>query len=113
MPRSTQRKLEYAKEYYERNRERILKQRKERWANADEETRERQRVWSREFYHRNSERSKEKAVEWMRNNREITNARARLWRYKKQNKTDLIEREEKLIAELLEARQRKSVSSDE
>lgn len=113
MARSTQRKLEYAKEYYERNKERILERRRERWQNADTEMRERQREWSKEYYYRNAEKSNAKAVEWMRNNKELVNARERLRRYKKQNKIELIEREEKLIAELVAARQNKRVELNE
>jgi hypothetical protein len=113
MARSTQRKLEYAKEYYERNKERILERRRERWQNADDRMKERQREWSKEYYYRNAEKSNAKAVEWMRNNKELVNARERLRRYKKQNKTELIEREEKLIAELVATRQNKRVELDE
>lgn len=113
MARSTQRKLEYAKEYYERNKERILERRRERWQNADNEMRERQREWSKEYYYRNAEKSNAKAVEWMRNNKELVNARERLRRYKKQNKIELIEREEKLIAELIAARQNKRDQQNE
>ena len=43
----------------------------------------------------------------MRENKELVNARERLRRYKKQGKIELIEREEKLIAELVAARQNK------
>lgn len=113
MARSTQRKLEYAKEYYERNKERILERRRERWQNADDSMKERQREWSKEYYYRNAEKSNAKAVEWMRNNKELVNARERLRRYKKQNKIELIEREEKLIAELVAARQNKRVELNE
>lgn len=113
MARSTQRKLEYAKEYYERNKERILERRRKRWQNADDEMRQRQREWSKEYYYRNAEKSNSKTVEWMRNNRELVNARERLRRYKRQNKMELIEREEKLIAELIAARQNKRLSQDE
>lgn len=113
MARSTQRKLEYAKEYYERNKERILERRRERWQNADDRMKERQREWSKEYYYRNAEKSNAKAVEWMRNNKELVNARERLRRYKKQNKIELIEREEKLIAELVAARQNKRVELNE
>ena len=113
MARSTQRKLEYAKEYYERNKERILERRRERWQNADDSMKERQREWSKEYYYRNAEKSNAKAVEWMRNNKELVNARERLRRYKKQNKVELIEREEKLIAELLAARQNKRKQQNE
>lgn len=113
MARSTQRKLEYAKEYYERNKERILERRRERWQNADDSMKERQREWSKEYYYRNAEKSNAKAVEWMRNNKELVNARERLRRYKKQNKVELIEREEKLIAELLAARQNKRDQQNE
>ena len=113
MARSTQRKLEYAKEYYERNKERILERRRERWKNADDEMKERQREWSKEYYYRNAEKSNAKAVEWMRNNKELVNARERLRRYKKQNKVELIEREEKLIAELVAARQNKREQQNE
>lgn len=113
MARSTQRKLEYAKEYYERNKERILERRRERWQNADDSMKERQREWSKEYYYRNAEKSNAKAVEWMRNNKELVNARERLRRYKKQNKVELIEREEKLIAELLAARQNKREQQNE
>lgn len=35
MARSTPEQLKYAKEYYERNKERILEQRRKRWKNAD------------------------------------------------------------------------------
>lgn len=113
MARSTQRKLEYAKEYYERNKERILERRRERWQNADDSMKERQREWSKEYYYRNAEKSNAKAVEWMRNNKELVNARERLRRYKKQNKVELIEREEKLIAELIAARQNKREQQNE
>ena len=113
MARSTQRKLEYAKEYYERNKERILERRRERWQNADDRMKERQREWSKEYYYRNAEKSNAKAVEWMRNNKELVNARERLRRYKKQNKIELIEREEKLIAELVAARENKRDQQNE
>lgn len=113
MARSTQRKLEYAKEYYERNKERILERRRERWQNADDSMKERQREWSKEYYYRNAEKSNAKAVEWMRNNKELVNARERLRRYKKQNKIELIEREEKLIAELVAARENKRDQQNE
>ena len=101
MNKSSLRKLEYAKEYYERNRERILEARKLRWKKATVEQRERQRECSKEHYHRNKEKSKANTIRWLRENKEIVNARARLSRYRKQGKADLIEREEKLIAELL------------
>ena len=101
MNKSSLHKLEYAKEYYERNRERILEARKLRWKKATAEQREKQRECSKEHYHRNKEKSKANTVRWLRENKEIVNARARLSRYRKQGKTDLIEREEKLIAELL------------
>lgn len=101
MNKSSARKLAYGKEYYERNKERILANRAERWKNADEETRYRQRECSREHYHRNKEKSNARTVAWMRENRELVNARNRLARYRKQGKAELIEREEALISELL------------
>ena len=101
MVKSSARKLAYGAEYYERNKERIKARRRERWAKASEEERDRQRMWGREHYHRNSEKNKAKTVEWLRANRELVNARARLSRYKKLGKTDAIEREEQLIAKLL------------
>jgi hypothetical protein len=101
MNKSSLRKLEYGKEYYERNRERILEARKLRWKNASDELREQQREWAREHYHRNKEKANANTVQWLRENKELVNARARLSRYRKQGRADLIEREEKLIAELL------------
>lgn len=101
MKKSSVRKLEYGKEYYERNRERILEARKLRWKNADEEQREKQREHCRDYYYRNKESSNRRAVQWMRDNKELVNARNRLTRYRKQGKTELAKREEKLIAELL------------
>lgn len=101
MVKSSARKLAYGAEYYERNKERIKARRRERWAKASEEERDRQREWGREHYHRNSEKAKARTVEWMRANRELVNARARLSRYKKRNDTVAVEREQALIAELL------------
>lgn len=101
MTKSSVRKLEYGKEYYERNKERIKARRRERWKNADKETRERQREYSLEHYHANKEKSNARTVAWMRENRELVNARARLARYKKQGKDEAVKREEQLIATLL------------
>lgn len=107
MARSSPEKLKYAKEYYERNKERILEQRRKRWENADEELRAKQRSWCKDYYYRNSAKANANTVKWMRENKELVNARERLRRYKKQGKIELIEREEKLIAELVAARQNK------
>ena len=101
MVKSSARKLAYGAEYYERNKERIKARRRERWAKASEEERDRQREWSREHYHRTAEKSKKRTVEWLRANKDLVNARARLSRYKKKGDVAAIEREEKLIAELL------------
>ena len=101
MNKSSARKLAYGAEYYERNKERIKAKRRERWAKASEEERDRQREWSREHYHRNNEKAKARTLEWMRANKDLVNARARLYRYKKAGKTEAVEREEALIAELL------------
>ena len=101
MVKSSARKLAYGAEYYERNKERIKARRRERWKNANEEERERQREWGRESYHRNPEKNKARAVEWMRTNKELVNARVRLSRYKKLGDNERIEREEALIAQLL------------
>jgi hypothetical protein len=40
-------------------------------------------------------------VEWLRANKDLVNARARLSRYKKKGDMEAVEREKKLIAELL------------
>lgn len=101
MIKSSPRKLEYGKEYYERNKERILKQKRARWKMADTELRDRQRECSREHYHRNKEKSKARTVAWQRENRELVNAKARLKRYKAKGLQAAIEREEELIATLL------------
>lgn len=101
MTKSSPAKLAYAREYYEKHKEYIKARRRERWKNADEEARDRQRMYGREWYHRNSEQSKSKTLSWMRANKELVNARVRLSRYRKQGKTELIEREETLIAQLL------------
>lgn len=101
MKKSSTRKLEYGKEYYERNRERIIEARKLRWKNANSEQRERQRECSREHYHRNKEKSKARTVAWQRENRELVNAKARLKRYKAKGLQDAVKREEELIATLL------------
>jgi hypothetical protein len=105
MTKSSARKLEYGKEYYERNKERIKARRRERWKNADKETRERQREYSLEHYHANKEKSNARTVAWMRENRELVNARARLARYKKQGRSEAAKNEEELIAVLLEKKQ--------
>lgn len=94
-------KLEYGRDYYKRNREKVKARRRERWAEATTEQREQQRAWSREWYNRNSDKSKQRTVDWMRKNKELVNARVRLSRYKKQGKIELIEREERLIESLL------------
>ena len=107
MARSTPEKLKYAKEYYERNKERILEQRRKRWENADDELRAKQRSWCKDYYYRNASKANANTVKWMRENKELVNARERLRRYKKQGKIELNEREEKLIAELVAARQNK------
>lgn len=101
LKKSSMRKLEYGKEYYERNKERILEARKARWKNADEDMKERQREWSRDHYYRNKEKNHERTLAWMRANRELVNARARLSRYKKKGNIPAVEREEQLIATLL------------
>ena len=101
MVKSSARKLAYGAEYYERNKERIKARRRERWAKASEEERDRQRVASGEHYHKTAEASKKRTVEWLRANKELVNARARLSRYKKKGDKMAVEREEKLIAELL------------
>lgn len=101
MVKSSARKLAYGAEYYERNKERIKARRRERWAKASEEERDRQREWSREHYHRTAEKSKARTVEWLRANKDLVNARARLSRYKKKGNMEAVERERKLIAELL------------
>ena len=105
MAKSSTRKLEYGKEYYERNKERIKARRRERWKNADNEMRERQREYSLEHYHANKEKSNARAVAWMRENRDLVNARARLARYKKQGKDEAAKNEEEFIAVLLEKKQ--------
>lgn len=101
MVKSSSRKLAYGAEYYERNKERIKARRRERWAKASEEERDRQREWSREHYHRTAGKCKARTVEWLRANKDLVNARARLSRYKKKGDTEAVKREEKLIAELL------------
>jgi hypothetical protein len=101
MVKSSARKLAYGAEYYERNKERIKARRRERWAKASEEERDRQRECSREHYHRTAEKSKARTVEWLRANKDLVNARARLSRYKKKGDTEAVKREEKLIATLL------------
>lgn len=108
MNKSSNRKLEYGKEYYERNRERILEARKLRWKKAGGEIREKQRESSREYYHRNKEKSNEKTVKWLRENKDLVNARARLSRYKKKGDLAAVEREERLIAELLIAKKNRT-----
>lgn len=101
MVKSSARKLAYGAEYYERNKERIKARRRERWAKASEEERDRQRVASREHYHKTAAASKKRTVEWLRANKELVNARARLSRYRKKEDMVAVEREEKLIATLL------------
>lgn len=101
MVKSSPRKLAYGAEYYEKNKERIKAHRRERWAKASEEERDRQRIASREYYYRTTEKSKARTIEWLRSNRELVNARARLSRYKKKGDVEAIKREEQLIATLL------------
>lgn len=93
-------KKEYAKAYYEKNKERIKENRRNRWKNATAEQREKQRKSSREFYHRNATKNKERAVAWMREHRELTNARARLSRYKKQGNQQRVLKELEFIEQL-------------
>lgn len=106
-------KLEYGREYYKQNREKVKARRRERWAEATPEQREQQRLWSREWYNRNSDKSKQRTVEWMRKNKELVNARVRLSRYKKQGKTELIEREERLIESLLKIKNESTTQQTE
>lgn len=107
MIKSSNRKLEYGKEYYERNRERILEAKKQRDMMRTEEQRERQREWTRDYYYRNKKKANARTVKWLQSNKELVNARARLYRYRKQGKMDLVEREEKIVAELLERKYNK------
>ena len=101
--------LEYAKDYYQRNKEKVKARRRERYRENYEGEKARQREYSKKYYHANADGSKRKAVEWMRENREIVNCRARLSRYKKAGVTELIERETKLLQELLENKQNKGI----
>lgn len=109
MAKSSAKKLAYAADYYERNKERIKARRRERWAEAGEEERARQREWGREHYHRNKEKSKARTMAWQRKNRELVNAKARLRRYKAKGLHNAIEREEQLIAMLLAQKQNNAI----
>lgn len=100
--KSSQERLDYAKEYYQRNKEKIKEQRRLRWANSTPEQRERQRISSRKHYHKNSEKNKERAVAWMRKNKELVNARARLTRYRKLGLTERVYEEEQNIKRIKE-----------
>lgn len=70
-------------------------------------------MYGKDYYYRNYKKAHASTLKWMRENKECVNARARLRRYKKQNKIELIEREEKLIAELVVARQNKRTRLNE
>lgn len=99
--KSSAEKLAYAAAYYEKNKEKIKARRRERWALANEEQRERQRESSRRYYHEvGAEASKARTIKWMRENRELVNARMRLSRYIKKGDTAAVERETALIAKL-------------
>ena len=101
--------LEYAKEYYQRNKEKVKARRRERYRENYEEERERQRKYSKKYYHANAEASKRKTGEWQRQNKDIVNCKARLRRYQKAGVVELVERETKLLTELLEKKQNKTI----
>ena len=102
--KSTPERLAYAKEYYERNAEKIKARRRERWQEGGEEAKAKQRQWCKESYHRNAEACKARTVAWQRANKEIVNCKARLKRYQQKGMTEAAQKEQKLLQELLEAK---------
>ena len=103
-------RLEYAKEYYQRNKEKIKARRRERWAEANEEQRAKHREECKRSYAKNPEKSKNRTLQWFKENRELVNARVRMYRYKKEGKTDLVLREQALIEQIkLKKSQNKSI----
>ena len=103
--KSSAERLEAAREYYQRNKERIKSRRRERyWENPDAE-RKKQRRYSKTAYHKDPEASKKRTVEWMRKNRELVNARERLRRYRKKGLSDKVAETELIIEQLIKLKQ--------
>lgn len=100
MLKSTEERLEKAREYYQRNKEKIKERRRERYWSDPEGERKKQRVYSKTAYYKDPAASKARTVEWMRKNKDLVNARERLRRYRKKGDVGKIKETELLIETL-------------